>query len=132
MRLISGRFLGTALLLVACSNQPHEPIARTSAAIAWVPAGNMSVQRPRSPLVAVLPSGKVFVAGGDGGEMSTEIWHPATKTFSPGPKSDQPVGRDAIWIGPPTNKLFVPIADRGQLFDPTTKTFFVIPTDDTE
>ncbi|MGZ5967888.1 MAG: Kelch repeat-containing protein [Polyangiales bacterium] len=131
MRLFSGRFLGTVAVLSACSHPSPEPLGHASAPIAWVPAGTMSVKRPRLPAVVKLADGKVFIAGGAALVTQAELWDPTTKTFSSAGTSAEIVGSDAFLM-PTGKKVFVPVANRGQLWDTTSHTFSAVPVDTVE
>ena len=70
----------------------------------FAPAGRMDLAR-RAHDAALLPDGRVLVAGGSGrltasfhvlGTATTEIWDPATATFSPGPSMADPRERGTL------------------------------------
>jgi Fibronectin type III domain/Kelch motif len=80
-----GAALSAVMLSLLAAAQP----ASAATPNAWTAVGSLATARSEA-VAGVLPSGKVIVAGGDGGTTgsplaSSEIFDPATGTWSPGP-----------------------------------------------
>jgi hypothetical protein len=61
---------GKVLVVQHCSAELYDPESET-----WSQAGSMSTDHERAT-ATLLPSGKVLIAGGVGGETTAELFNP--------------------------------------------------------